>query len=405
MGGKIRKSCTRGMDLRRGWAVVLLGCAAALPAACGDDDAAKDNVNDPATIAQGKETFRNDTFGDEAFWTDKLQMHTVIATAVDPMTALSVGLKVDADVLPPGILGTVDLTSPATTVALLKMNAVLGIKGEVVAGANGDQLMRVGITCALCHSSVDDSVMPGIGHRVDGAPNLDLNPGAIIALSPALTADQKAVYNSWGKGKYDPRYNIDGMNFPVAIPPAYGLKDSPHATFTGDGDIRYWNNYVAVTQMGGQGTFVDDRIGVNKTLPPGTEDLVKPKLDGLRAYQFSLGVPAALPAIDTSATGGNADNGHNVFDQRCASCHKGDGRTEDTLHVPANTGMDPTYADRSASKKYRTTPLRGLAQHPPYFHDGTAATLSAVVDHYDQVMAMGLTATEKADLIAYLESL
>ena len=151
MGGKIRKSCTVGLVLRRGWAVVLLGCAGAIPAACGDD-AKKDNVNDPATIAQGKETFRNDTFGDEAFWTDMLQMHTVIATMVSPMTALSVGLKVDADALPPGILGTVDLNSPATTVALLKMNAVLGIKGEVVAGANGDQLMRVGITCALCHS-------------------------------------------------------------------------------------------------------------------------------------------------------------------------------------------------------------------------------------------------------------
>src|SRR5262245_14355257 len=220
MGGKQWQSTAVGKAAMRVLTVGLLAGAAMLPAACGDDEN-NNNVNDPTAIAQGKETFRNDTFGDEAFWTDKLQMHTVISTAVDPMTALSVGLKVDADALPPGILTMVDLTSPATTVALLKLNAVLGIKGEVVAGVNGDMLMRVGITCALCHSSVDDSVMPGIGKRVDGAPNVDLDPGAIIALSPALTTEQKAVYNSWGKGKYDPRYNIDGMNFPVDIPPAY----------------------------------------------------------------------------------------------------------------------------------------------------------------------------------------
>jgi mono/diheme cytochrome c family protein len=381
----------------------MVACSSVSSIACDDDN--DSNVDDPATIAEGKETFRNDTFGDEAFWTDMLQMHTVISTAVDPMTALSVGLKVDADALPPGILGMVDLTSPATTVALLKMNAVVGIKGEVVTGAAGDTLMRVGITCALCHSSVDDSVMPGIGRRVDGAPNLDLNPGAIIALSPAIPEDKKAVYNSWGKGRYDPRYNIDGMNFPVDIPPAYGLKDSPHATFTGDGDIRYWNNYVAVTQMGGQGTFVDDRIGVNKTLPAGTEDLVTPKLDGLRAYQFSLGVPDSMPILEKTVVTGDETRGKAVFDQRCASCHQGEERTQDTLHAPADTGMDPTYANRSASKKYRTTPLRGLAQHPPYFHDGSAATLPAVVDHYDTALGLGLSAGDKADLIAYLKAI
>jgi mono/diheme cytochrome c family protein len=379
----------------------LLACLGSLPIACDDDD---DDVN-PTTIEEGKETFRNDTFGDEAFWTDTLQMHTVISTAVDPMTALSVGLKVDADALPPGILGTVDLTSPATTVALLKMNAVVGIRGEVVSGAAGDTLMRVGITCALCHSSVDDSVMPGIGRRVDGAPNLDLNPGAIIALSPAVTAEQKAVYNSWGPGKYDPRYNIDGMSFPVSIPPAYGLKDSPHATFTGDGDIKYWNNYVAVTQMGGQGTFVDARIGVNKTLPAGTPDRVQPKLEGLRAYQFSLGVPTSMPILEQTVVTGDVTRGKSVFDQRCASCHQGDERTQDDLHAPADTGMDPTYANRSASKMYRTTPLRGLAQHPPYFHDGSAATLPAVVDHYNQVLGLNLSAGDRDDLIAYLKSI
>jgi hypothetical protein len=168
----------------------------------------------------GKDVFRFDTFGNETFWTDTLRLHEVIATAVDPTTALSVGLKVDADALPPGILKTADLKSPATTVALIKLNAVVGVQGTVVSKDGKDTLTRVGITCALCHSTVDDSLMPGIGHRLDGRPNLTLNPGAIIALSPALDAAKKAVYNSWGPGKYDPRFNQDGKNMPVVIPPS-----------------------------------------------------------------------------------------------------------------------------------------------------------------------------------------
>src|SRR5687768_12459369 len=180
----------------QGLASVLVVAVLLVPACDGDDD-----DNNPALISSGMETFRNDTFNDEVFWTDTLRMHEVIPAAVSPVTALSVGLKVDADALPPGILGMVDLNSPATTVALIKMNAVVGIKGQVTAGASGDMLTRVGVTCALCHSTVDDSVMPGIGRRVDGPANRDLDPGAIIALSPALTAEQKAVYMSWGKGK------------------------------------------------------------------------------------------------------------------------------------------------------------------------------------------------------------
>ena len=164
----------------------------------------------------GKEVFRYDTFGDERFWTDVLKMNEVIAQAVDPTTALSVGLKVDADALPPGILKTADLKSPATTVALLKLNAVVGLKGTVTSVGGKDTLTRVGVTCALCHSTVDDSAAPGIGHRLDGWPNRSLNPGAIIALSPAVDAEKKKVYQSWGAGKYDPRFNQDGKNFPGA---------------------------------------------------------------------------------------------------------------------------------------------------------------------------------------------
>jgi cytochrome c553 len=359
-------------------------------------------AQDAPKSANGKDIFRNDTFGNETFWTDTLRLNEAIEKAVDPTTALSVGLKVDADALPPGILKTVDLKSPATTVALLKMNAVVGVKGTVVTQDGKDRLTRVGITCALCHSTVDDSVAPGIGKRLDGRPNLTLNPGAIIALSPALDASKKAVYNSWGAGKYDPRYNQDGKNGPVVIPPAYGLAGVKMATFTGDGDISYWNNYVAVTQMAGHGAFKEPRLGIN--VEAKGEDLVKPKLPALREYQHSLAKPA--PAAG-SFDAGAAQRGQAVFTGagKCATCHAGKSFTDEKLHAAAETGMDPAYAARSATKKYRATPLRALGQHAPYFHDGSAASLAAVVDRYDKTLTLKLSAEQKKDLVEYLKSI
>jgi len=366
---------------------------------------------DPATIAQGKSIFRFDTFGDETFWTDTLRMNEVIRTSVSPATALSVGLKVDADALPSDVKagirnGTIDLTSPATTVALLQLGAVVGVVGHV---DEHNTLTRVGITCAFCHSTVDNSFAPGIGSRLDGWPNRDLNVGAIIALSPAPSAAQRAVYNSWGPGMYDPRFNIDGQNIPVVIPPAFGLRHVEREIYTGDGPVSYWNAYVAITQMHGHGQFVDARIGVNVNNPP---DLVSSKLDALRAYQFSLEPPEPLAGtFDVAA----ARRGHAVFngEARCASCHLAS-RLSDVnagirLHTPDEVGQDPVYALRSATKLYRTTPLRGLWHPPqltgPYFHDGNAATLQAVVDHYVQLFGLRLTAQQKADLVEYLRTL
>jgi mono/diheme cytochrome c family protein len=387
--------------MREGWQAGAALLAVLAFAGCGDD---ANSASNPQQIADGREIFRFDTFGDEAFWTDTLKMNEVIAAAVDPTTALKVGLKVDSEKLPAGILQSADLTSPATTVALLKLDAVVGLKGSVVTEGGADRLSRVGITCALCHSTVDNSVQAGIGKRLDGYPNRDLDPGAIIALSPALSPAQKSVYKSWGPGRYDPRFNIDGRNGPVLIPPAYGLEGSPHATYTGDGDISYWNRYVAVTQMGGQGSFVEDRLGINRSLPAGTPDLVQPKLEPLRAYQLSLPAPPA-PAGSFDATA--AQRGRAVFEGagRCASCHQGTARTEQDLHAPADVGTDGTYAARSASKRYRTTPLRGLWQHGPYFHDGSAATLDAVVRHYERVLGLTLTDGQRADLVEYLKSI
>jgi mono/diheme cytochrome c family protein len=359
-----------------------------------------------AAPADGRSIFRFDTFGDEQFWTDTLQLHTVIQSSISPAIALGVGLRVDASALPPGFLRTHDLNDPATTVELIRLNAVVGVVGKVTGG----QLKSVGITCALCHSTVDDSVTTGVGNRLDGWANRDLDPGAIIALSPVLTAAQKAIYNSWGPGKYDARFNIDGISLPAVIPPAFGLQGVGFETFTGDGPISYWNNYVAVTQMGGHGSFSDPRIGVSVTQEP---DLVTPKLAALLQYQLSLKTPPPPPgSFDPQA----AKRGERLFKGKaaCAACHipptftdvlAGGDPTVPLLHEPDAVGTEPVYASRSATKRYRTTPLRALWQHPPYFHDGSAADLPAVVDHYDTFFGLGLNVRQKADLVEFLKTL
>lgn len=353
----------------------------------------------PELVAEGKRIFRFETFGNEPFWTDTLHLNEVIQTAVDPTTALKVGLKVDADVLPPGILEKVDLKSPATTVALLKMNAIVGVQAAV---DGNNRITRLGITCAFCHSTVDNSVMQGIGQRKDGWPNMDLNVGAIIALSPALSAAQKAIYNSWGPGKYDPRYNLDDKSTPLVLPPAYGLAQVKNETYTAEGPISYWNAYVAITQMRGHGNFEDARLKLKVVHSP---DQVSAKLPALRAYQHSLAAPPAPPgSFDAVA----AERGRATFTRACARCHVGGTGTDNNdgkLHVAAETGMDGAYALRTANKAYRTTPLRGLWQHQPYFHDGSAKTLADVVAHYNQVLKLNLGAPQQRDLVEYLKSL
>ena len=395
--------------------VALAACAgddATLPVAPSSGDAlAAKGGQSPAMLAEGREIFRFDTFGDETFWTDTLRMHEVIRTGVSPATALAVGLKVDADALPEAVKagivdGSIPLDDPATTVALLQLDAVVGVKGQV---DESGTLQRVGITCALCHSTVDNSFAPGIGRRLDGWPNRDLDVGRIVSLSPVLTDAQKAVYGSWGPGMYDPRFNIDGKNVPVVLPPAFGLRHVALETYTGDGPVSYWNAYVAITQMHGHGKFNDPRIGVSvNNTPP---DLVSSKLAALSAYQLSLDAPRAVAgSFDAVA----ARRGREVFTDvaRCASCHLGSALTDvnaGRLHSPESVGQDATHALRSATKLYRTTPLRGLWHPPqlqgPYFHDGSAATLDEVVSHYEQRFGFSLTERQRRDLVEYLKTL
>ena len=357
------------------------------------------HLPDVDAVARGREIFRHESWGDEVFWTDTLRLHEVIRTAVSPALALAVGLKVDADRLPPGFLAQADLTSPATTVELLRRDAVLGLRAKVMGGV----LQEVGTTCALCHSTVNNSVAPGVGRRLDGWPNRDLNVGAIVALSPAIPPATKAVLNSWGPGRYDAYFNQDGISDPVLIPPAYGLRGVALETYTGEGPVSYWNAYVAITQMHGQGSFNDPRLGIEIVARP---DRVTPKLPVLREYQLSIEAPAPPPgSFDPVA----ADRGKAVFNgsARCATCHIPPTFTDAglRLHAPAETGMDPLRATRGANGGYRTTPLRGAWHRAPYFHDGSAATLADVVDHYTGVLGLSLTTQQKADLVQYLKSL
>jgi hypothetical protein len=398
-----------------------------------------------AMLEQGRKTFRFDTFGSEAFWGDALQLHKAIAGAknggvgpgVSPKTALAVGLKVDADALPPALkkqiaAGKVDLDDPATTIALLKLNAVVG----VTAFANADGSVKsMGIQCAFCHSTVDNSFAPGIGKRLDGWANRDLNVGAIVSLAPNLKpftdllgvdeATVKKVLASWGPGRYDAFLNKDGKAFGpdgkqagTLIPPAFGLAGVDLATSTGSGSVTYWNAYVGVTQMHGSGTYFDARFSDKDQYAVSSKsgawntrekpDRVTPKLAALHYYQLSMPAPKAPAGSYNKAA---FERGKIVFDGvgKCATCHVPPLFTEPghNLHSPSELGIDSFQADRSPTRMYRTAPLAGLWTHQKggFFHDGRFATLPDVVNHYDQQFKLRLTPQNKTDLVEYLKGI
>ncbi|MGH7432315.1 MAG: hypothetical protein ACREJL_01035 [Candidatus Methylomirabilales bacterium] len=394
-------------------------------------------------IREGRQIFRFDTFGDEAFWGGALRLHEAIAQ-VSPRTALAVGLKVDVDALPQKLVqalkkGQVNLDDPAVTLALLQLNAVLGVTGFFDESGN---LRSMGIQCALCHSTVDDSLGPGIGRRLDGWPNRDLNVGAIVALAPNLqpvaellslggttvdVATVKAVLNSWGPGKFDAELFLDGkaLNIvngvnraPTLIPPAFGLAGVNLHTWTGWGSVTHWNAFVANLEMHGKGTFFDPRLNDAVQFPVAaaagfgnvrnSPDLITSKLAALHFYQ--LAIPAPPPpegSFDTVA----AARGEVIFNGKgdCARCHVPPLFTEPgwNMHTPAEIGVDDFQASRAPDRRYRTSPLKGLWTHQKggFYHDGRFPDLAAVVDHYNKFLKLNLTEQEKGDLIEYLKSL
>ena len=403
------------------------------------------------TLAEGRQIFRFDTFGNEVFWGDTLRLHEAIAGAanggvgpgVSPATALAVGLKVDVDALPHDLRnalrrGRVDLTDPATTLALLKLDAVVGVRGFFDDG--GQRLQTVGITCALCHSNVDDSLAPGIGHRRDGWAARDLDVGVIIALAPNVqplvdllelvhptidAAAVRSVLRSWGPGKFDAELLLDGKAFrpdgksaATLLPPAFGLAGVNLHTWTGWGSVTHWNGFVANLEMQGRGTFYDPRLNDAIKFPIAAltgagdvrrePDLVTAKLAPLQVYQLIL--PAPQPPRG-SFNAASAERGQALFEGKadCARCHVPPLYTEPgwNMHTPEEIGIDSFQADRSPDERYRTAPLKGLWTHSKggFYHDGRFATLNDVVKHYDQFFALGLSTTETTDLVEYLKSL
>lgn len=393
---------------------------------------------------EGKKIFRWDSFGSEAFWGDQLQLHQAIlgekkggvGPGLTPRQALQLGLKADVGAVPRLLLEVlkeraVSLDNPETTLELLRAGAVVGVKGVFDKKNN---LVSMGITCALCHSTVDDSFVKGIGRRLDGWPNRDLNVGAIVALAPNLkpfeqmlgvdTATVKKVLHSWGPGKYDAELNFDGKamrpdgkSAATLIPAAFGLAGQNLHTYNGWGSVPYWNAYVANTQMHGKGTFVDPRLTpkqyplVGKTGFANKRDkvdLITSKLEALHYYQLSI--PAPQPPKG-SYDQGAAKRGQQIFDgkAKCASCHVPPLFSEPgwPMHAGAEIGIDDFQSSRSPDGKYRTTPLRGLFARSKggFYHDGRFADLPAVVSHYERVLKVSLTDAERRDLVEYLKSL
>ena len=419
-------------------------------------------------LIEGRKTFRFDTFGDEAFWGGQLQLHQAIkgsanggvGAGISPATALSLGLKVDVDALPQPLInqlkqGKVNLNDPATTLALLRLNAVVGLKGFF----QGNNLNSVGITCAICHSTVDDSFTFGVGHRLDGWANRDLDVGKIVAAAPDLSpfanllgvsqATVRAVLNSWGPGKFDAELILDGKafnpqqvtdgvvtgtNVPGAtlIPNAFGLAGYNEHTWTGSwGSVPYWNAFVANLEMHGVGRFFDPRLNNAAKFPiaaangfgdlphiPPDQDRITKKLPPLHFYQLAIPNPEPTAGVDFNVAA--AERGDELFSgkAKCNDCHVEPLWTEPgwNLHPPAEIGIDSFQADRSPDGVYKTMNLAGVfirenavfmnpANRGKYYHDGRFKTLLDVVNHYNTHFSLGLTAQEKTDLVEYLKSL
>lgn len=408
--------------------------------AAGNESNSSDNKS---LRAHGREIFRYETFGDEDFWSGLLHLDKAIegtgnggfGSGVSPNTALAVGLKVDVDALPPDVRegiksGAIDLDDPATTLTLLKLNSVVGVKGNF---DDGGTLQSIGITCASCHSTVDNSFAPGIGKRLDGWPNRDLNVGAIISLTDnaqpiadLLHVDEptlRKVLGLWGPGKFAAILFMDGKAFrpdgKIAanlIPAAFGLKDIHRTTYTGWGDISYWNAFVANLEMHGKGRFFDPRLNNPDKYPIAVEnsfyrvintpDLITPKLLALRVYQHSIDAPKP-PAGSFNKVA--ALRGKVIFltKANCASCHALPLYADNVLHSAKEIGIDDFEAMRSPTGKYRTTPLGGLfaREKGGFYHDGRFATLLDVVNHYNNYNKLNLSNREKDDLVEFLKSL
>jgi hypothetical protein len=454
---KARKLALPALLAAASSSAIVIGCAN-LPRDVETNPAAREQAaqgkfdgeirqNADRLFKDGRDIFRYDTFGSEAFWGGKLQLHRAIAgekfggtgPGLAAKQALQVGLKVDTGKLPRILIevirgGSVDLEKTDTTLELLRADAVVGVKG--IFDRDKKNLVSIGITCAICHSTVDDSLAKGIGSRLDGWPNRDLNVGAVISMAPDLSAytqllgvDEatvKKVLAAWGPGKFDAELILDGKGFrpdgksaATLLPPAYGLAGVNNHTWTGGwGTVTYWNAFVSNLEMQGQGTFFDQRLMNAQQYPiaakagfgnkRAAKDMITAKLAALHYYQLSI--PAPTPPAG-SFDQARAARGEALFKGKaqCATCHVPPLFTEPgwNTHKPADIGIDDFQANRSPERTYRTAPLAGLWAHQKggFYHDGRSATLPDVVNHYNSFKQLSLTEQEKGDLVQYLLSL
>ena len=396
--------------------------------------------NAQSMLEDGKNTFRFDTFGDEDFWGGALHLHEAIegsahggvGSGLTPRAALGLGLKIDAEALPPEVIdalkaGQVNLDDPNVTLQLLRANAVVGLTGF---SDESGGLRSVGIQCALCHSTVDNSVAPGVGARLDGWANRDLDVGQIVALAPNLEpltsllgvdeAMVKKVLEGWGPGRFDTELILDGKGFrpdgktaATLIPPTFGLAGVNLGSGT------HWNAFVSNLGMHGKGTFFDPRLDNATQFPVaaqnrfghivGDPDQITAKLPALQFYQLAIPAPAPPPGSFDAAAAARGDEIFSGAKGKCSTCHTAGLYTEPgwNMHTGEEIGIDNFQADRSPDHRYRTSPLRGLWTHAKggFYHDGRFADLPAVVNHYDTVMALSLTDQDKNDLVEYLKSI
>ena len=446
-GGRLLKRKSSVLMVAACGAAGLYGAISAFAAPLSKTAVDAENAGYAQTmLEQGRKTFRYDTFGSEAFWGDTLQLHKAIAgeknggvgPGVSPKTALSVGLKVDADALPDALkaqiaAGKVDLDDPATTIALLKLNAVVG----VTAFTNPDGSVKsMGIQCAFCHSTVDNSFAPGIGKRLDGWANRDLNVGAIVSLAPNLKPYTDLLGVDVSNRAEGPRQLGAGPLRRGAEQGRQGLSSrreaggNAHPTGVRTGRCeprhldRFWLSHLlerlcrrdpdawsgrrsSMPRFNNKDQYpVSAKSGSGNTRD--TPDRVTAKLAALHFYQLSIPAPKApAGSYDKAAF----ERGKAIFDGPAsappATCRRSSPSPATTCIRLSEMGIDAFQADRSPTHMYRTAPLAGLWTHQKggFFHDGRFATLLDVVNHYDAHLKLKLSETNKKDLVEYLKGI
>lgn len=418
--------------------VALTACVMGLLAACGSS-----STDNSTQVTAGKEVFMGETFGNEKFFGDTLGLHTVL-NGVAPKDAVTLGVQVDLNKVPADIVAVMTgsdlaakdaaLNDPAVTRKLIKAGAVIGVKGFfATTAANDTTLTSAGISCALCHVTVKSNTftltagataLPIGEPQFNGVPNTKMDAGKILSFTPfAVSNGLSATLAGWGPGRFDIRALNeldDSVDNPTAYPPLWNfpaLQANGYA-LGWDGMFKGTNALASISEgvydmiMHGNGSFATSHGAIPPALafPPRQAVLDKfqdnpsssisaDKLLNMQAFLQSLQSPAASGFDSAQATTGKA-----LFEgkAKCSTCHPAA-----TEFISAGRYSDITVAPPTGDLAggIKVPGLRGVNLTAPYFHDASAATLLDVVNRFNSRDALGLTETEKAQLVEYLKSL